>query len=150
MIRWAGRLIVFYGAAHLVGALTVERAASHVDSWLSGDLWHEDFADMGAAGSAYWLTFGSFSVPLILLGLMVLWLDRRGITPPSFVPWTLAALTVVDAAIQPFTPWPILLGANILLLVGARRAARPGGVRTQAGRTAIERHPLEPSRQQAC
>ena len=123
MITWAGRLFVLYGAAHLVGALTVERAASHVDSWFSGDLWHEDLANMSAAGSAYWLTFAGFSVPLIVLGLMVLWLDCRGITPPTFVAWTLGALTLVDAAIQPFTPWPMLLAANVLLLLGAQRAA---------------------------
>ena len=78
---------------------------------------------MSAAGSGYWLTFASFSVPLMVLGLMVLWLDRRGITPPTFVAWTLGALTLVDAAIQPFTPWPMLLVANVLLLLGAQRAA---------------------------
>jgi hypothetical protein len=40
---------------------------------------------------------------------------------------------VVDAVILLLTPWPILLLANILLLVGARRAAHrehptPGSV----------------------
>lgn len=65
----------------------------------------------------------SFSVPLILLGLTVLWLRRRGITPPSFIAWTLAVLTAVDAVIAPFTPWPILMLANVLLLLGGRRAA---------------------------
>ena len=75
------------------------------------------------ASSAYWLSLASFGVPLVLIGLMVLWLDRRGITPPSFVVWTLTTLTVVDAVIAPFTPWPILMLANILLLVGSRRAA---------------------------
>jgi hypothetical protein len=56
-------------------------------------------------------------VPLIVVGLMMLWLDRRGITPPPFIAWTLGIWTVVDAVILLLTPWPILL-----LLVGARRA----------------------------
>ena len=36
--------------------------------------------------------------------------------------WTLGIWTVADAVILLFTPWPIFLLANILLLVGARRA----------------------------
>lgn len=122
MITWAGRLMVFYGAAHTLGALTVEGAAGHAGAWFSGELWHEDFSDMTPAGSALWLSLASFGPPLILIGLMVLWLDRRDITPPPFIAWTLGTLTVVDAVISLFTPWPILLLANILLLVGARRA----------------------------
>lgn len=124
MIKWAGGLMVFYGAAHTVGALTVEGAARHAGAWFSGELWRDDLADMSSANSAFWLSLGSFGVPLILLGLTVLWLDRRGITPPSFIAWTLGILTVVDAMIMVFIPWPILLLAVVLLLVGSRRAAR--------------------------
>jgi hypothetical protein len=124
MIKWAGGLMVFYGAAHTVGALTVEGAARHAGAWFSGELWRDDLADMSSANSAFWLSLGSFGVPLMLLGLTVLWLDRRGITPPSFIAWTLGVLTVVDAVIMVFTPWPILLLAIILLMVGTRRAAR--------------------------
>jgi hypothetical protein len=124
MIKWAGGLMVFYGAAHTVGALTGEGAARHAGAWFSGELWRDDLADMSSANSAFWLSLGSFGVPLMLLGLTVLWLDRRGITPPSFIAWTLGVLTVVDAVIMVFTPWPILLLAIILLMVGTRRAAR--------------------------
>jgi hypothetical protein len=131
MVKWAGRLIVLYGAAHALGALTAEGAARHAGAWVSGELWGEDLADMSPAMSAYWLTVNSFSVPLIVVGLTVLWLDRRGITPPPFIAWTLGIWTVIDAVILLLTPWPILLLANILLLIGARRArhdsATPGG-----------------------
>ncbi len=34
-ITWAGRLVVFYGAAHTIGALTVEGAAKHASTWFS-------------------------------------------------------------------------------------------------------------------
>jgi hypothetical protein len=39
MIKWAGRLIVLYGAAHTLGALTVEGAARHAGAWFGGELW---------------------------------------------------------------------------------------------------------------
>lgn len=122
MIRAAGWLIVLYGAAHMLGALTVEGAARHAGAWFSGALWWDDLANMSAANSALWLSLDSFGVPLIVVGLIVLWLDRRGITPPPFIAWTLGIWNVVDAVILLLTPWPILLLANILLLIGARRA----------------------------
>lgn len=136
MIKWAGWLIVLYGAAHTLGALTVEGAGSYAGAWFSGELWGADFANMSPANSAYWLSLASFGPPLVVIGLIVLWLDRRGITPPPFIAWTLGALTVVDAVILLLTPWPILLLANVLLLVGARRAGRrdspaPGSARSE-------------------
>ena len=89
MIKWAGRLIVLYGAAHTLAALTAEGAASHAGAWFSGELWGDDLANMSPAMSAYWLTVNSFGLSLIVVGLTVLWLDRRGITPPTFIAWTL-------------------------------------------------------------
>lgn len=122
MIKWAGGLIVFLGAAHTIGALTVEGAWHHADTWFSGALRREDLAAMSPANSALWLSLESFGIPLTLVGLTVLWLDRRGITPPPFLAWTLMIWTLVDALILTLTPWPILLLASILLLVGTRRA----------------------------
>jgi hypothetical protein len=121
MIKWAGWLMVFYGTAHTVAALTVEGAAKHAGSF-SGDLWNADLSHMSPANSAYWLSLSSFGPPLILIGMLVVWMDRRGVTPPSFVAWSLGALTVVDVVVNPFTPWPIILLANLLLLRGIRSA----------------------------
>jgi hypothetical protein len=125
MIKWAGWLMALYGAAHTLAALTVEGAASHAGAWFGGELWKDDLANMSPANSALWLSVDSFGVPLIVIGLLVSWLDRRGIAPPQFVAWTLGIWTLIDAVILLFTPWPILLLANILLLVGARRATHP-------------------------
>lgn len=124
MIKWAGWIMVLYGTAHTLLALTVEGAARHAGAWFSGELWADDLAAMSAASSAYWLSVGSFGTPLVLVGLMVLWLDRRGITPPPFLGWTLAILTAGRAVIVLPSPWPILLLASILLVVGVRRAGR--------------------------
>ena len=127
MIKWAGRLIVFFGAAHTLGALTVEGAARHAGAWFSGELWGEDLSNMSPANSAYWLSVDSFGLPLIVVGLTVLWLDRRAITPPPFIAWTLGIWTVADAVLAGpgLGQGLILLLATVLLLAGARRAKRP-------------------------
>ncbi|MEU9482462.1 hypothetical protein AB0D83_02120 [Streptomyces decoyicus] len=106
--------------------------ARHAGTWFSGGLWSEDFAAMSPAGSAYWLSLASFGIPLILVGLTVLWLDRRGIAPPAFIAWTLGTWTVVDAVVLPFTPWPLFALACALLLIGVRRARR-GNPASKAG-----------------
>jgi hypothetical protein len=126
LIRWAGRLIVCYGAAHTLGALIVERAAQHAGAWLSGELRGDSLRNMSPANSAYWLSVNSFGPPLVLLGLTVLWLDRRGITPPTFIAWALGTWTVVDAVIAGPAAGEglILLLAVGLLLAGARGARR--------------------------
>ena len=100
-------------------------APHHVDAWFSGALWDDDLAHMSAANGAYWLTFGSFGVPQAVIGLMVLWLDRRGIVPPSFIAWTLAANAVICGMIfDAFSPWPVDVLSAALLLAGARAARR--------------------------
>ncbi|MFI5524466.1 DUF6463 family protein [Streptomyces platensis] len=123
MIKWAGWLLVFLGAAHTLLALTLEGAARHAGEWFSGALWHEGFSDMSPANSALWLSLESFGPPLVVVGLIVLWLDRRGITPPPFIAWALGMWSLVGAVILITTPWPIGLLACILLWAGGRRAA---------------------------
>lgn len=121
--RWAGRLIVLFGADDTLGALTVEGAARHTGAWLSGQLWGADLASMSPATSAYWLSLMSFGPPLVLLGLTVLWLDRRGVTPPAFIAWSLGIWTVVDAAIagpQSGQGLILLLAAGLLLAARSR------------------------------
>ncbi|MGV9410741.1 DUF6463 family protein [Nocardia sp. NPDC003693] len=121
MIKWAGYLIIFIGAGHMVSALALT-APEHADDWFSAAIWGESLADMSPANGAYWLTFGSFGIPQILIGLLVLWLDRRGIVPPTFLAWTIAANAIVCGVIFGPSPWPVDLVSAGLLLAGARRA----------------------------
>ena len=123
MVTWAGWLIVLYGAAHTLGALTAEGAARHAGAWFSGELWGDDLASMSPAMSAYWLTVNSFAPPLILVGATVLWLDRRGITPPPFLAWSMGAWVVVGTVVAGpgVGQGLILLAAAGLLLAAQRR-----------------------------
>ena len=127
MTRWAGRLIAFYGAAHTLGALTALGAARHAGTWFRGELWSQDLAPMSPAMSAYWLSVNSFGPPHVLIGLTVLWLDRRGIAPPAFIGWALGAWTVIGvvAAGPGIGQDLILMVACGLLVAGARRAGSP-------------------------
>ncbi|MCP2296785.1 hypothetical protein APR11_003217 [Nocardia amikacinitolerans] len=124
MIKWAGWLIVLFpGIGHTVGAL-VETAPDHAGAWFDGEGWKADATAMNYAEAALWYTVFSFGVPFLVIGLLVLWLDRRGITPPAFVAWIVAGWTLVTVAVGGPSPLLALLVAAGLLLVGSRRARR--------------------------
>ncbi|WP_280239725.1 DUF6463 family protein [Nocardia abscessus] len=125
MIKWAGRLLVFLGLGHTLGSYVLV-APDHADSWFGAKLWspEEGISEMSPAMASFWLTTGSFGVPLALIGVLVLWLDRRGIVPPSFVAWTLGAWSVLAGVILEPAPWALAWIAVGLLAVGARRAVQ--------------------------
>ncbi|MEV7027748.1 DUF6463 family protein [Kitasatospora sp. NPDC093558] len=131
MITWAGWLLVVFGTAHTVLALTKEHAASHVGEWFGGQIWGASLSEMSPAGSAYWLTVNSFAPPFVIIGLTILWLNRRGIAPPPFIGWALLAWTLVGATLAGIAP-PLDLAAEILLLVAAHRAKRGVAVAAEA------------------
>jgi hypothetical protein len=89
--------------------------------------------------SAYWLSVNSFGPSLILIGLTVLWMERRGITPPAFIGWSLGIWTVLDFLVSGpgLGQGLILLVASALLLAGARRATP----RDNPALSAHERYP---------
>ncbi|RMI32989.1 DUF6463 family protein [Nocardia stercoris] len=133
MIKWAGWLITVFGAAHTLLALTLERAARHAGTWFSGGLWSDDLSAMSPENSAFWLSVASFGVPLVLVGVTVLWMERHGITPPEFLAWALGIWSLLIATALIRTPWPIIVIACGLLLAGIRRAASQSGSETANG-----------------
>ncbi|GGS43125.1 DUF6463 family protein [Actinokineospora fastidiosa] len=126
MVKWAGGLIALCGLGHSVGAL-VQTAPHHAASWLDWALWatpNTDPVAMTPTTGAFWYTFYSFGLPLLLVGAIVLWMGVRGITPPGFIAWGLAAWTTVGAVLSGPSPLLLLLIAAVLLLVRRPRVSR--------------------------
>ncbi|MBF6398331.1 hypothetical protein IU438_21340 [Nocardia cyriacigeorgica] len=126
MIKWAGWLIVLFpGIGHTTGSL-IESAPKHADEWLDGTGWTADANAMDYAEATLWYTVFSFGVPFLVIGLLVLWMDRHGITPPAFLAWLVAGWTLITVAVGGPSPLLVLLLVAGLLLAGSRRAARNG------------------------
>jgi hypothetical protein len=124
MTTWAGWLILLFpGIGHSLGAL-LQTAPNHAGEWFAGTGWQGDATAMTHAQATLWYTVGSFGFPFLLLGLLVLWLARRGVTPPTFLAWGMAAWTAVATAAGGPSPLLVLFVAAGLLLLAARRAAR--------------------------
>lgn len=126
MVRWAGRILVVLGAGHMLLGLILT-VPKHAGAWMSLQLWSPDegVLDMSPAMAAFWLTMGSLGVPLVVIGMLVLWLDRRGVVPPAFIAWTLGGWSIVMGWFVEPAPWVLIWVAVGLLVVGGRRAA-PG------------------------
>ncbi|MFI9507780.1 hypothetical protein [Nocardia sp. NPDC052566] len=120
-VVWAGGLIAFLGAGHSVGALILTR--DFFDNWAAGDLW-DPAMDLHAPQpilGAFFVSVASFGVPLLLVGLAISWIGRRGLVPPRYFAWGIAAwITVCDVI---GGPSPLLLAwiSIVTLLVAARR-----------------------------
>ncbi|MGI5346752.1 DUF6463 family protein [Streptomyces sp. CA-250714] len=124
MGRWAGRILMFLGAVHLIvlGAQNVQ----YIDEWFNGTLWglpRDEFIHPRGANGAFWSSIGSFAVPMMLLGALVSDLARRRIALPASIGWGLAVWCAVSAAI--LEPTPMLLGLiPAVLLIREARAVR--------------------------
>ncbi|MEV3938931.1 hypothetical protein AB0K52_23535 [Glycomyces sp. NPDC049804] len=125
MVKWSGRIFVFLGIGHTVLSLALV-APEHAAAWFSGGLWTPDegILDMSPAMSGYWLGIGGFGVPLLAFGLTVLWMQRRGLTPPAFLGWTVLVWAAANTVILVLSPWILAVVASVLYLAGVRRAAR--------------------------
>ncbi|HEY9368907.1 DUF6463 family protein [Streptomyces sp.] len=121
--RWAGRILAFLGAAHLLinGLLIRDR----MPEWLDGALVAlpaDRLHALPPALGAFWAVPGSFGLPLLLLGLLVARLARTGIPVPAYVGWGLAAWAVVTGLILLPSPFPLALIPAAMLIAAARRA----------------------------
>ncbi|MEU7894627.1 DUF6463 family protein [Nonomuraea sp. NPDC049152] len=118
----AGRITAFLGAFHLV--ITTAFSMGHLSTWLSGGLWFpaNGLSDLPPATGAFWLTFGSFGLPLLTLGFLIAWLGGRDVVPPAFVAWALGGWGTIGALA--FEPSPfILIWMPAAVLLAARRRA---------------------------
>ncbi|MCA2210068.1 DUF6463 family protein [Nocardia rosealba] len=134
MITWAGRVLATLGAAHALAATMLGHR--YFGQWFSFELWAPD-ADIAALPpeiGAFWMGPGSFGIPLMLLGFLITWMDRRGITPPVLLAVGLIAWTLLCAAIFEPAPWILATAASIQLLIAIRRPAAPRPAEARAGR----------------
>ncbi|MET9917555.1 DUF6463 family protein [Streptomyces sp. NPDC006435] len=138
----AGRVLTFLGALHLL-ALGAQNTG-HLGAWFGGDLWglpREEFIEPSGAAGAFWISLGSFAVPLLLLGLLVSYLGRQCVRVPPAIGWGLAAWSVVGSVVVEPTPMILVLVPAVLLI---RQKEPKASVAN--GRTVADGVPARPSR----
>ncbi|GAA4905026.1 hypothetical protein GCM10023223_22270 [Stackebrandtia albiflava] len=132
----AGWIAVAFGIVHTA-----------VAPWDTRDTWTQVFAegwwntftlDQATTLAAldrsetFWMTIGSFGVPVLILGCHVLWSVRRRHRVPAGLGWLLLVWASVLATAAPVSPAWALVVVGALIVVGDR-AGRP-----------VPGHPNEP------
>lgn len=120
---WAGRILMALGVIHLV--LMTSLAHEHVPGWFGLDLW-----DAGADPTriqpplgAFWSSYGSFGLPLLLLGAFVVHQARRGVPSPRFVGWGVGLWALGGAYLLEPTPFVVAIIPAVLILRDQATAA---------------------------
>lgn len=132
MLKYSIYGLTAVGIAHLF--VLGGDALIQAPGWLGGALWTRDHwgppADQRPgpilSGFAFWSTVGSFAIPLIVLGLLLLWMTRRGIVVPRFVGLALLGWGTAATLIMLPSGFPPL----VLVLIGLCFGVR-GGTKAQ-------------------
>ncbi|MFI7643667.1 hypothetical protein [Nonomuraea sp. NPDC049400] len=123
-VVWAGGILALLACLHL--SSTALLSADHLPGWFRGELWFfppnlDDLAMLAPNVGAFWMVWGSFGVPLGLVGALVVGYGRRGQVPPSYVGVVVGFWALTSAAV--LEPSPFVLGVipAVMLVVASRK-----------------------------
>ncbi len=77
-------------------------------------------ADQLRVAEAFWITPGSFAVPLLVLGILVVFSAREGHRVPGALGWILAVWGAVGASLMPLSGAWLFIVVGVLFVVGDR------------------------------
>lgn len=127
MVKWSAVALIVLAVVHLL-VLGIDVPAE-LPKWFGLNLWTLDHwqplrsqpLDLALSGGVFWATAGSFAVPLLILGFLLLWLDRRGEAIPTFVGWMLAGWAALLTLLMPPSGFPVGLAIALCLAIGLSR-----------------------------
>lgn len=82
-------------------------------------------AEQLQVAEAFWLTPGSFAVPLLVLGALVVISARKGNRVPGVLGWILAAWGIFCASLLPVSGAWLFIVIGVLFVAGDRSALPP-------------------------
>lgn len=104
--KWIGKTLIIIGIVHSCFGLVVFRGGL-------AQIVHNNFLGTISLNSnaeketAFWFLMTGFS--LILIGALVNWIEGEAIGMPTFLPWSLAAITALGVVMMPASGFWLLL-----------------------------------------
>jgi hypothetical protein len=129
MVKASGLALIGLGLLHMV-VLGVD-ALPEISGWFRLEQWTlahwQPFASqptaLAASGAAFWSTIGSFAIPMILLGALIVELARRGQAVPGYLGWTLLGWMLLASLIVEPSGFPLGVAIALCLVIGVRRVS---------------------------
>lgn len=117
----AGWIAIAFGVAHITVAPFNTR-----DTWsqVADEGWWNTFTLDKATTLAqldrsetFWLTLGSFGVPVLALGCYIIWSTRQHHRVPAWLGWLILAWSLLMVTVVPASPaWALIISGGLIVL----------------------------------
>jgi hypothetical protein len=137
LTKAGGWIALVFGAAHVIIA-PLESRRRDVWSEAADEGWWNTFTLEEATtlaeferSHAFWVSLGSWGVPVLILGCYVVWSAHKGHRVPGWIGWIMLAWSVPFVTALPGSPGWLFAVSGALIVLGDRRSGRPVPVRGQ-------------------
>lgn len=130
MVRIGSMGLVVLGIIHLL-VLGLD-VLGEVPRWLALNLWTFEHwrpvraqeLDLALSNGIFWSTVGSFALPTILIGVLLLRAQQRGWQVPPAIGWALFGWQALATVLMPPSGFPVGMAVTLILAFGLQRQAR--------------------------
>jgi hypothetical protein len=125
-----GWILLVFGAIHVIVA-PLESRRRDIWSDAADDGWWNTFT-LGEPSTlaeferseTFWVTLGSWGVPVLALGSYVVWSARQGQRVPGWIGWILLAWSLPFVTALPASPGWLFAISGALIVLGDRRGGQ--------------------------
>jgi hypothetical protein len=130
-----GWIALVFGAAHVIIAPLERRDvlsdAADEGWWNSFTLEESTSLAEFERSDTFWVTLGSWGVPVLIIGCYVVWAARQGQRVPGWIGWILLAWSVPFVTALPASPGWLFAVSGALIVLGDRRRGRVVSMRSE-------------------
>jgi hypothetical protein len=137
LTKAGGWIALVFGAAHVIIA-PLESRRRDVWSDAADEGWWNTFTLEESTTIAefershtFWVTLGSWGVPVLILGCYVVWSARQGHRVPGWIGWIMLAWSLPFVAALPASPGWLFAVSGALIVLGDRRSGRVVPMRSE-------------------
>jgi hypothetical protein len=137
LTKAGGWIALVFGAVHVIVA-PLESRSRDVWAQAADEGWWNTFTlDESTTvaeferSETFWVTLGSWGVPVLALGCYIVWSTHRGHRVPGWIGWIMLAWSLPFVTALPASPGWLFAVSGALIVLGDRRSGRLVSVRSE-------------------
>ncbi|MGH2713749.1 MAG: DUF6463 family protein [Thermoleophilaceae bacterium] len=136
LTKVGGWIAIVFGAVHVVVAPLESRSRDVWSQAVDEGWWNTFTLDESTTlaqferSETFWVTLGSFGVPVLVLGCYVVWATHQRQRVPGWIGWIVLTWGLVFVTALPASPGWALAVSGGLIVLGDRRSSRAAPLRS--------------------